>query len=378
MTATPSVAFPPGWRDLRVVLSHDWLNGMRGGERVLEWLCRGFPRAPVCTLLYKPEAVSEDIRSHEVRTSWLQNVPGIQRAYRYFLPLFPAAIERLRAPDADLLVSTSHCVAKGLVPPSGARHLCYCFTPMRYAWVFYEEYFGGNPLKRKLLEPRLAKLREWDRRASDRVDRFVTLSRHVQDRIHRFYGRESNVVYPPVDTGFFTPEAVGPGGFDLIVSALVPYKCLDLAVRAYTWLEYPLKIVGTGTEYKRLRALAGPTVEFLGWRSDEQIRDLYRRCRFLVFPGEEDFGIVPVEAQACGRPVIAFARGGVLESVRENTTGVFFKEQTDQALLAAIEDASARPWDTVAIRRHAEQFGVQAFVDGMAREIGLCLDRRTG
>jgi len=378
VNAIPPVAFPSGWRDLRVVLCHDWLNGMRGGERVLEWLCRGFPGAPVYTLLCKPDAISADIRAHPLRASWLQRVPGIQRWYRYFLPLFPGAIERLRAPDADLLISTSHCVAKGLVPPPGARHLCYCFTPMRYAWVFYEEYFGSNPLKKRILAPRLAKLREWDRRASDRVDRFVTLSRHVQDRIRRFYGRESAVVYPPVDTGFFTPAAVEPGGFDLVVSALVPYKCLDLAVRAYTWLEYPLKIVGTGTEYDRLRRLAGPSVQFLGWRSDEEIRDLYRRCRFLVFPGEEDFGIVPVEAQACGRPVVAFARGGVLETVRENVTGVFFKEQTDQALLAAIEVAAARRWDPAAIRAHAEQFGVQAFVDGMAREIGLCMDRRAG
>jgi glycosyltransferase involved in cell wall biosynthesis len=266
-------------------------------------------------------------------------------------------------------------VAKGLIPPKGARHLCYCFTPMRYAWVFYEEYFGGNPLKRKLLEPRLAKLRDWDRRASDRVDHFVTLSRHVQERIRRFYDREARVVYPPVDTGFFTPADVEPGGFDLVVSALVPYKCIDLAVRAYTWLEYPLKIVGTGTEHKRLRALAGPTIEFLGWRSDEEIRELYRGCRCLVFPGEEDFGIVPVEAQSCGRPVIAFSRGGALETVKENVSGVFFKDQTEQSLLAAVEEAAARRWDSAAIRKQAERFAPQVFLDGMGREIEKCLER---
>lgn len=373
MSEPASTTFPSSWTDLRAVLAHDWLNGMRGGERVLEWLCRGFPKAPICTLLRKPGAVSQDIESHDIHTSWLQRVPGIQRGYRYFLPLFPGAIERLRAPEADLLISTSHCVAKGLIPPKGARHLCYCFTPMRYAWVFYEEYFGGSSLKKRLLEPRLAKLRDWDRRVSDRVDHFVTLSRHVQDRIRRFYDREATVVYPPVDTGFFTPAAVEPGGFDLVVSALVPYKCIELAVRAYTWLEYPLKIVGTGTEYKRLRALAGPTIEFLGWRSDAEIRELYRGCRCLVFPGEEDFGIVPVEAQACGRPVIAFARGGALETVQENVSGVFFKEQTEQALLAAVEEAASRRWDTAAIRAHAEQFAPQAFLDGLAREIQACL-----
>ncbi|MBU1692581.1 MAG: glycosyltransferase [Verrucomicrobia bacterium] len=363
---------------MRVVLSHDWLNGMRGGERVLEWLCRGFPGAPLYTLLYKPDAVSAAIRAHPVHTSWLQRVPGILRWYRYFLPLFPGAMERLRAPAADLLISTSHCVAKGLIPPSGARHLCYCFTPMRYAWVFYEEYFGGSALKKRLLEPRLAKLRDWDRRASDRVDHFVTLSRHVQDRIRRFYDREAAVVYPPVDTSFFTPADVEPGGFDLIVSALVPYKCLDLAVRAYTRLGHPLKIVGTGTEYTALRRLAGPKVEFLGWRTDEEIRELYRRCRCLVFPGEEDFGIVPVEAQACGRPVVALGRGGILESVQENVSGVFFREQTEAALLAAVEDGAARRWEPAAIRRLAERFAPPVFLDGMDREIRRCVSGQAG
>ncbi|MCX6997305.1 MAG: glycosyltransferase [Kiritimatiellaeota bacterium] len=368
------LTYPPSWSGLSAALAHDWLTGMRGGERVLEHLCRGLPRAPIHTLLHNPAAISAAINAHPVTTSWLQRVPGIHRRYRWFLPCYPQAIGRMAPPNAAVLISTSHCVAKGLRTRPGAKHLCYCFTPMRYAWTFHEEYFGRNPVKRMAVSPLLAALRDWDRRNSDRVDRFVTLSRHVQDRIRRFYGRAADVVHPPVDTDFFTP---GPeesrGGYDLIVSALVPYKRVDLAVRAYCRLGWPLKIAGTGTDYEALRRLAGPRTEFLGWQSDEQLRDLYRGARLLLFPGEEDFGLVPLEAQACGRPVVAFARGGVLETVLAGETGVFFDEQTETALLAAVETAAAQRWSRAAIRRQAERFTPQQFVDGLARSLERCL-----
>jgi len=353
-----------------VVLAHDWLTGMRGGERVLELLCNGFPDAPVCTLIYRPEALSGAITSHPVLTSRLQRRPGVHRYYRYLLASMPAAIEALRAPDADLVISTSHCVAKGLIPPSGARHLCYCFTPMRYAWFFYEEYFGRNPLKRALLKPLLRRLRDWDRAASDRVDRFVAISQYVRARIRTYYDRDADVVYPPVDLTYYTPapEPRDPAPFDLVVSALVPYKKIDLAVAAYTRTGAPLKIVGIGTELDRLRRAAGPNIEFLGWQDYDTIRALYRTCRLLVFPGEEDFGLVPVEVQACGRPVVAFARGGALETVCD-ASGVFFHEQTEDALIAAVEQAAQRPWDPAAIRRNAEQFSIPAFIDGLDRSI---------
>jgi glycosyltransferase involved in cell wall biosynthesis len=370
------VRFPEDWASLDVALSHDWLTGMRGGERVLEWLCRGFPRATVLTLIHNPAAVSDVIAAHPVRTSPLQRLPGIGERYRRLLPLFPWAFGRLRAPPADLLISTSHCLAKAVRAPPGARHLCYCFTPMRYAWTFYEEYFGRNPLKRRALAPLLARLREADLRANERVDRFVTLSRHVQERIRRFYGREADVVYPPVDVDFFTPgdaarDAAAPA-FDLIVSALVPYKRIDLAVRAYSRTGFPLKVVGVGTEFPALRAAAAPNVEFLGRLEDGAVRALYRACRLLVFPGEEDFGIVPVEAQACGRPVVAFGRGGARETVEDGVTGLFFDAQEEDALIAAVESAAARAWDAAAIRRRAERFHPQAFVDGLAASIRAC------
>jgi len=360
--------------DARVVFCHDWLTGMRGGERVLEALVARFPDAPIYTLFHNPSAICRALNAHPVRTSWLQRLPGIQSRYRYLLPLFPSAITSLRPPEADLLVSLSHCVAKAIRPARGARHLCYCFTPMRYAWLFQDEYLGRNPLKRAVARPLLAWLRQWDRRTAGRVDSYVAISRYVQERIRRFYGRESEVVYPPVDTVRWTPgPARESGPFDLVASALVPYKRIDLAVAAYTRTGFPLKIVGTGTEAPRLRAHAGPNIEWLGWQSDDALLELYRACRLLVFPGEEDFGIVPLEAQACGRPVVAFGRGGVTETVADGATGLHFPEQTVSCLIDAVERAAARSWDPVEIRRHAEQFDTSVFLAAFGRAADRCL-----
>lgn len=368
-------------KDLNVILAHDWLTGMRGGERVLESLARAYAGAPIFTLIYNPAAISETIRRHPISASRLQYIPGIIRHYRYFLPFFPAAMESLQLPPADLLISISHCVAKGALPPPGTRHLCYCLTPMRYAWMFYEEYFGANPLKKAILQPLLARLREWDRQACQRVTRFVTLSRHVRQRIEDYYGREADVVYPPVNTNFWTPAPDQPairsgaelGAYDLVVSALVPYKRIDLAVKAYTRSGARLILVGTGPEFRRLRALAGPNIQFTGWLPDERIRDLYRQCRALIFPGEEDFGIVPVEVQACGRPVVAYGRGGALETVRDQISGVFFQHQTEEALLDAVERCSKHSWNVSVIRAHAEQFGESQFLQGISASIAKCL-----
>jgi len=360
------IEYPQGWKDIEVVLAHDWLSGMRGGERVLELLCNGFPSAEIYTLVHNPSAISETINSHRVHSSFLQRFPRVENYYRYLLPLMPTAIERMRPDSVDLVVSTSHCVAKGLIPPAGARHVCYCFTPMRYAWQFYKEYFGNNPLKKAVLKPLLARMRDWDRRASERVDRFIAISNHVRARIERHYGRQADVVYPPVDLDYYKPGAGEPtADFDLIVSALVPYKRIDLAVRAYTRSGEPLKLVGVGTEFDALSRMAGENIEFLGWRSYEEIRELYRNCRQLVFPGEEDFGLVPVEAQACGRPVVAYAKGGALETVQDGVSGVFFKEQSEDALIDATRRAADTGWDSSAIRRSAERFGIKQFLNGL-------------
>lgn len=360
-----SYSIPETWPALNVALCHDWLTGMRGGERCLELLARGFPRAPVYTLIHNREKVSGTINAHPVSHSFLQRVPGIFNHYRWFLPLFPAAIRGFAPPDCDLLISTSHCVAKALPHKAGTKHLCYCFTPMRYAWTFHDEYLGQRSLKRALAAPVLARLREFDRRNSAGVDRFVAISHHVRRRIEKFYGREADVVYPPVDTDFYTPGDGAGGGFDLIVSALVPYKKVDLAVRAYAKNGFPLKVIGTGTEFEKLRVSAPGNVELLGWRSDGEVREFYRRCRFLVFPGEEDFGIVPLEAQACGRPVIAFRRGGLTETIVDGETGVFFDEQGGEALAAAVDRAASRTWDPAVIRTNAERFSVQQFLNGL-------------
>ena len=364
---------PERWKTIPTVLCHDWLTGMRGGEKCLEILCDGFPDAPIHTLLAKPEAVSEAIRRHPIHTSALQHLPGITQHYRNLLPLFPAAVRTLHPRDAALQISLNSCIAKSIRKPPGAKHICYCFTPMRYAWTFYDEYFGHNPLKGAALKPLLALLRAWDRRTSANVDQFVAISKHVQSRIKRFYGRDSVIVYPPVDVSRYTPStdalAGVHGGFDLVLSALVPYKRIDLAVAAYNASGYPLKVVGIGGQLELLKRMAQPNVEILEWQSDAAIKSLYQSCRQLIFPGEEDFGIVPLEAQACGRPVVALRKGGALETIIEHETGVFFDEQTPASLNEAVARAAATQWDAEHIQRHAGTFGPQRYIDGLAAVI---------
>lgn len=358
-----------------VVLVHDWLTGMRGGEKCLEVLCRRWPDAPLLTLLHRRGSVSPVIEQRPLRTSALQLLPGVGRYYRYLLPVMPAAAASWRPPPCDLVLSFSHCVAKAVRPPEGVPHVCYCFTPMRYAWHLREAYFRTGhrgSLKARLAAPLLAWLRHWDRATADRVTHFVAISRTVQRRIADCYGRTSVVIPPPVDTDYYTP-ATGPrDDYYLAVSAFAPYKRLDLALAACTQLRRKLVVIGTGQDAARLRALAGPTVQFLGWQPDAVIRDHYRRCRALLFPGEEDFGIVPVEAMACGTPVIALGHGGATETVvplgtSAPPTGVWFAEQTVAALVEALRLFETRRADfspTVA-RRQAERFHVRRFEEEM-------------
>jgi glycosyltransferase involved in cell wall biosynthesis len=350
---------------VKAALVHDWLTGMRGGEKVLEVLCELLPDADLLTLVHVPGRVSPTIASHRIRSSVVQHLPLVDRLYRHYLPLFPFAIEQFDLDDVDLVVSSSHCAAKAVVPRPGARHLCYCFTPMRYAWDQYDHYFGPDRIGRAgsaALRPVLAGLARWDRRTAGRVDRYVAISHYVAGRIRRYYNRESAVVYPPVDTEFFQPDGRGPEGYLLIVSALVPYKRIDLAIEAAALAGLPLRIVGEGPERERLaRKAADAPVEFLGHLSNDEIRELYRGAIAVVLPGEEDFGIVPVEAQACGRPVVALARGGALETVRDGVTGVLVPDPTAEAFAEAFRSLPTRWFDRDVIRAHAEGFSRARF-----------------
>ncbi|MEK7371903.1 MAG: glycosyltransferase [candidate division NC10 bacterium] len=349
---------------MRVALIHDWLTGMRGGERCLEVFCELFPDADLFTLLHVPGSVSPIIECRRVVTSFVQRLPQARVRYRSYLPLFPAAIRRFDLRGYDLILSSSHAVAKGVRVPAGALHVCYCYTPMRYVWDLYDDYFGSRagPVARALMPGLAAWLRRWDRRTASGVHHFVAISRFIADRIRRAYGRPADVIYPPVDVARFHMEE-SPGDFYLVVSALTPYKRVDLAVEAAGRLGRRLVVVGTGPEEARLRRLAGPTVEFLGWRDDVEVADLLARCRALLFPTLEDFGITPLEAMASGRPVIALGAGGALETVvapggSAPPTGLFFERQTVDDLAGAIErlESGAHHFEPKALRRRAEAF----------------------
>ena len=351
---------------LRVTLVHDWLTGMRGGEKVLDVFCRRWPSAPLFTLLHQPGSVSRSITDRPLTTSFLNYLPGIRRYYRYALPVMPWAA-RWRLPECDLVLSVSHCVAKAALPPPGTPHICYCLTPMRYAWHMRRSY-GWRGWRGWVADRLLNRLRAWDLRTAERVSHFIAISRAVQERIRDCYDRASVVIHPPVDTDFYCRADMPREDYYLVLSAFAPYKRLDLAIDACNRLGRRLVVIGNGQDQAKLRRLAGPTVELLGWQSDDVIRDRLRRCQALLFPGEEDFGIVPVEAQACGAPVIAYGRGGILDTVEPlgasaMPTGVFFEEQTPASLIEAIEhfESAAARFDPAVLERHAQRFSYPRF-----------------
>lgn len=365
--------------NLRVAIVHYWFVSRRGGERVIDALCELFPNADLFALVADEGGLSPTMRKHKLTTSFLQKVPGSRKFHRYMLPLYPLAVEQLDLRGYDLVISQESGPAKGVLTDPETCHICYCHTPMRYIWDFYHEYKNESGLgltKKAIFALTAHYARIWDQLSASRVDHFVAGSQNARRRITKTYRRDSEVIYPPVDVSdAYIAESTEE--CYLVVGQLAAYKRVDLAIEACNHLGRELRVIGLGEEYKRLKRLAGPTVTFLGGLSDAELQEQYARCRALLFPGEEDFGIVPVEAQAFGRPVIAFGKGGALETVRgafaddlttpEQLTGVFFPEQSRPSLSQAIlsfEQIEQR-FIPDYIRCHAEQFDKQHFVSTM-------------
>lgn len=359
---------------MRVAIIHYWLVTMRGGERVVEALLDLYPEADVFTHVADPSAISPRIAARLKGTTFVGRIPGARRLYQKLLPLMPLALERLDLSEYDLVISSEGGPAKGVLPRADALHVCYCHSPMRYLWVMPEGYLAELPAPlRPLAAWLLHRLRIWDVTTAARVDHFIANSATVSKRIRRFWRRDSIVVHPPVDLARFEVAPDGPEDAYLFASQLVGYKRADIAVRAFAGSERTLIVAGEGPELAALRRIATPNVRFVGRVTDEQLAVLYARCRALVFCAEEDFGIVPLEAMACGRPVIAFGRGGVRETVVDGVTGLFFHAQTADSLRATLDrfEAMEARFDPAAIRLHAEGFGRERF----AREIGALIDR---
>lgn len=364
-----------------VGIVHDWLTGQRGGEHVLREILRLFPGAPVYTLFHFPGSVDPAIEAHPIVTSFLQRAPGLERGYRYYLPLFPAAVADLPTAAHRLVISTSHAVAKAARRAPGGFHLCYCHTPMRYAWDQEEVYFGRGRGPVALLRRRiLAGLRRWDVATAGRVDAWVANSRFVAGRIRRYYGREAAVVPPPVDTAFFTPSPPGADGAGgprrehvLMVAALAPYKMVDRAVQACAAAGLPLRVVGDGPERERLERLAGPGTQLLGRVPAATLRELYRGAICFLQPGIEDFGIAAVEALACGTPVVARGAGGVLDIVRDGVEGALFEADVPAAIRAAIDKCRSMQFNSMNLRERAEEFSAGLFAQ---RLVANLLDHR--
>lgn len=381
----------PGGNGSRVALIHDWLVGMRGAEACLEVFAEIFPDADIFTLVHRKGALSPALESRNIRTTFLQKFPFAVSHHRHFLPVMPAAIESLDLSDYDLILSSSYCVARGVVTSPASHHVTYCHTPMRYVWEQQHEYFGkgrASPLVRAAAVLATHWLRNWDESSARRVDHYVANSHHVARRIRKRYGVEADVVHPPVDCERFRiPESPGKGDYYVMLTAFAPYKRVDLAIQAFQRMGKRLLIGGGGQEGRKLHKLVQPggPVELVGAVPDSELVDFIGNAKGFIFPGEEDFGIAPVEAQACGVPVIAFGKGGALETVvgvdseSKSPTGLFFEEQTVESLIDAVErfEGMRSEFDPLAIREHALTFDRPRFKAEMERLVLDSFENRT-
>jgi len=348
---------------MKVALLHDHLNQIGGAEKVLFSFHNIFPEAPIYTLVHDADKTKNYFSHLNIKTSFIQKLPGGKSHFKWYLPWMPAAVENFDLSEYDLVLSDCSALIKGVVTSSKTLHICYCHTPTRYLWSDTHSYINdlnSSKLVKMLLPIYLKKLRVWDRLASERVDKYIANSHFVQKRIEKYYRRSSMVIHPPVDISQFE-IADGYDDYYLVVSRLRPYKKVDLVISAFNKLKIPLKIIGTGEEEAKLKKMAEPNIEFLGPLPDNQVRKYYSRCKAFINPQEEDFGITPVEAMASGRPVIAFRAGGALESVEENKTGVFFNEQSWEELADTVLRFKPDDYNPAEIREHAQKFDIKQF-----------------
>lgn len=357
---------------LKLAIIVSWLNQYGGAERVLEAAHALFPDAPVYTSMYDPQVMPQAYRAWDIRVSFMNRLPFVHRRHQLFLPLYRYAFEAFDLSEFDVVLSITSAFAHGVKKRGGARHICYCLTPARFLWQYdeYVQHEAVSPTARKFLPALVSRLRAWDQRAAARVDEFIAISREVQQRIAACYGRAACIVYPPVDVSAF--HIAPPHELDdyfLIISRLIPYKRIDLAIEAFNQTGLPLVIAGDGRDRARLQARAKPNIKFLGRVSDEERLRLMARCKAFVFPGQEDFGITPLEANAAGRPVIAYGGGGALDTIVEGMNGVLFHAPTSEALTASLENFHASDFDPQQIRAHAEQFDTRVFQEALKARI---------
>ena len=348
---------------MKVAIVYDYLVDTGGGERVVAVFHELYPKAPIYTSIYNPETTFICFREMDVRISFLQHITNSRHRYKWLLPLYPLAFKSFDLSEYDVVLSVSSAWAKGILASAKTVHINYCLTPMRFAWN-YDEYMKHENLPafmKNIISLIIFPLRAWDTLASKRVDYFIAISKAIKKKIERIYGREATIIYPPIRCSDFAVNESSMENWFLIVSRLVPYKRIDIAIEAFNCLGLPLMIVGDGRDRERLERMAGPNIHFVGWVSDEELKRYYRSCRAFIFTGEEDFGLTPLEAQASGRPVIAYGAGGALETVVEGATGTFFYEQTPEALIEAVKGIDKLEFDPKKMRKHAEKFDVEVF-----------------